>query len=78
MGYCRIDLWPDNTIRQDFRITDANDQPVTGATVEATITDRAGDPIGGVSWPVTLTEQGRARTGSSSARTTPSLRWASA
>lgn len=55
---CCLDLWPDNTIRQDFRITDANDQPVTGATVVATITNFAGDPIGGVAWPVTLTEQG--------------------
>lgn len=56
---CCLEVWPDNTLRQDVLLTDDNDLPLNGATVTATLIDALAEtPIAGQSWPVTLTPQG--------------------
>lgn len=56
---CCFELWIDQTVRQDVRIEDSNEQGVTGATVTATILDYdSGIPVTGIAWPVSLSEIG--------------------
>jgi len=52
-------LWVDNdmllTLQGKGRLEDASDNPITGATVEATLYESGGQTeVSGVVWPITL------------------------
>lgn len=55
---CCFTLFVDGPVQQDVLLKDVNDVPITGATVTATVVDRAGVEVPGVTWPVALVELG--------------------